>query len=209
MQARRALYSGCRAGKSVKLHKDAPWDAPPYYLTADVNPRLHNLGQKTDKRQKQKTPYLAITMTRIQSFRGIARAVYDFTQALRGSEQLLADVRLSVAHGFGAHFITVGQAMGADELDVGDAEEAEQHFQIIFVRNTGCLTGMQTTGSRDDHDFLAAAQTFRAGFGVAESLTGHGDAVDPGLELGRNSDCLLYTSPSPRDRTRSRMPSSA
>src|SRR5665811_1592923 len=25
----------------------------------------------------------------------------------------------------------------------------------------------------------------------------------------RNSDCLLYTSPSPRDRTRSRMPSSA
>mgnify|MGYP003309751479 CR=1 FL=1 len=26
---------------------------------------------------------------------------------------------------------------------------------------------------------------------------------------GRNSGCLLYTSPSPRDRTRSRMPSSA
>ena len=25
----------------------------------------------------------------------------------------------------------------------------------------------------------------------------------------RNKDCLLYTSPSPRDRTRSRMPSSA
>ena len=28
------------------------------------------------------------------------------------------------------------------------------------------------------------------------------------IEL-RDSDCLLYTSPSPRDRTRSRMPSSA
>ena len=26
---------------------------------------------------------------------------------------------------------------------------------------------------------------------------------------GEKSDCLLYTSPSPRDRTRSRMPSSA
>ena len=26
---------------------------------------------------------------------------------------------------------------------------------------------------------------------------------------GRSGDCLLYTSPSPRDRTRSRMPSSA
>ena len=27
--------------------------------------------------------------------------------------------------------------------------------------------------------------------------------------IGRNGACLLYTSPSPRDRTRSRMPSSA
>ena len=29
------------------------------------------------------------------------------------------------------------------------------------------------------------------------------------LDLGLTYDCLLYTSPSPRDRTRSRMPSSA
>ena len=29
------------------------------------------------------------------------------------------------------------------------------------------------------------------------------------LELNQGDDCLLYTSPSPRDRTRSRMPSSA
>ena len=28
-------------------------------------------------------------------------------------------------------------------------------------------------------------------------------------EVGRGNTCLLYTSPSPRDRTRSRMPSSA
>ena len=28
-------------------------------------------------------------------------------------------------------------------------------------------------------------------------------------ELGLSNTCLLYTSPSPRDRTRSRMPSSA
>ena len=30
-----------------------------------------------------------------------------------------------------------------------------------------------------------------------------------GLFSGRGYNCLLYTSPSPRDRTRSRMPSSA
>ena len=29
------------------------------------------------------------------------------------------------------------------------------------------------------------------------------------LDVARFEDCLLYTSPSPRDRTRSRMPSSA
>ena len=32
---------------------------------------------------------------------------------------------------------------------------------------------------------------------------------DYGTEFGKPQICLLYTSPSPRDRTRSRMPSSA
>ena len=33
--------------------------------------------------------------------------------------------------------------------------------------------------------------------------------IDKGLPNTRTKICLLYTSPSPRDRTRSRMPSSA
>ena len=38
-----------------------------------------------------------------------------------------------------------------------------------------------------------------------------GQALTPNLKIGYQIDeaCLLYTSPSPRDRTRSRMPSSA
>ena len=40
---------------------------------------------------------------------------------------------------------------------------------------------------------------------IDESLAGHADRV----EVTLHTDCLLYTSPSPRDRTRSRMPSSA
>ena len=41
-------------------------------------------------------------------------------------------------------------------------------------------------------------------------LEGKGEAADPSLnEAEQPSSCLLYTSPSPRDRTRSRMPSSA
>ena len=35
------------------------------------------------------------------------------------------------------------------------------------------------------------------------------DRIDEGLDKDQIKDCLLYTSPSPRDRTRSRMPSSA
>ena len=46
------------------------------------------------------------------------------------------------------------------------------------------------------------------------SISGHttigtGNEVFPYASLGHIPHCLLYTSPSPRDRTRSRMPSSA
>ena len=37
----------------------------------------------------------------------------------------------------------------------------------------------------------------------------HGDGIRNLLKTAHSSTCLLYTSPSPRDRTRSRMPSSA
>ena len=43
-------------------------------------------------------------------------------------------------------------------------------------------------------------------------LVEHGDLlllIKPQFEVGAANICLLYTSPSPRDRTRSRMPSSA
>ena len=45
-------------------------------------------------------------------------------------------------------------------------------------------------------------------------MTDTNDSKDWGEEMDRPEheqtyDCLLYTSPSPRDRTRSRMPSSA
>ena len=51
--------------------------------------------------------------------------------------------------------------------------------------------------------------------GLVHSLNGIGSLVGAAsteteaLACLRNTACLLYTSPSPRDRTRSRMPSSA
>ena len=58
---------------------------------------------------------------------------------------------------------------------------------------------------------LAEALLYRAGvitrLGRVEDGTATTDAEPE--EHSRTQSCLLYTSPSPRDRTRSRMPSSA
>ena len=111
------------------LHKDAPWDAQPCYLTGDVNPLLHNPGHNFDiirNGQKQKTPYLILAYSEYRVFWVLFVQFKDFTKALRSGKQLLADLRVSVAHGLGAHFVTVRQALGTNELDVGDTEEAEQ-----------------------------------------------------------------------------------
>mgnify|MGYP003314949556 CR=1 FL=1 len=55
------------------------------------------------------------------------------------------------------------------------------------------------------------------GLGIVSSLGNNIEEVTTSLRNGNSGitfckeyeDCLLYTSPSPRDRTRSRMPSSA
>ena len=52
------------------------------------------------------------------------------------------------------------------------------------------------------------AAEFIARAGVGEMTIVDGDVVDPS-NRNRQLPCLLYTSPSPRDRTRYRMPSSA
>ena len=47
------------------------------------------------------------------------------------------------------------------------------------------------------------------GVDIVDSGVGHDSGVECVDECADVEDCLLYTSPSPRDRTRSRMPSSA
>ena len=66
-------------------------------------------------------------------------------------------------------------------------------------------------GGGDDIEVAAAVPTFiSAGFGADEI---RGGSLQNEIQGGPGPDviygCLLYTSPSPRDRTRSRMPSSA
>jgi len=70
--------------------------------------------------------------------------------------------------------------------------------QVTFVDKLGGFDAIIATGSNN------SAETFKRYFGkyphiVRNNKTG----------VGVLTGCLLYTSPSPRDRTRSRMPSSA
>ena len=86
---------------------------------------------------------------------------------------------------------------------------------MIFRSNVKVNIGLKVIGIRSDgyHNISTIFQELDCG----DILKIHN--INSGFELSSNLDsvplnenntcCLLYTSPSPRDRTRSRMPSSA
>ena len=66
---------------------------------------------------------------------------------------------------------------------------------MVFRLKKGDLIDVLAPGSFIDED-----ENFQKGIEILKNW---------GLEINENNSCLLYTSPSPRDRVRSRMPSSA
>ena len=116
-------------------------------------------------------------------------------------------------------------------IDVGNLPKAkaEQYLREVMARYRNKLTYDANTGEiRDDKKYMSMMEDFwlprREGGRGTEIST-----LPGGQNLGELTDveyfqkklfrslnvpesrmaCLLYTSPSPRDRTRSRMPSSA
>jgi len=73
----------------------------------------------------------------------------------------------------------------------------------LFVLTLVLVMGLSSFAFAADNE-ASAVQT---GDGNAAHITQEGDSQY--AEIIQTGDCLLYTSPSPRDRTRSRMPSSA
>ena len=99
--------------------------------------------------------------------------------------------------------------------DFGGEPMADTFVVEISNDNGATWTNLETVGpagpevsggwifqSFDVRDFLTPTDQMRVRF-TASDLAG-GSVVEAGVD-----GCLLYTSPSPRDRTRSRMPSSA
>ena len=91
------------------------------------------------------------------------------------------------------------------DLTIANNRIAEIHYQL----NDDKGNELESTKGSPPKAFLVGHRGVLAG--LEEALLGHkaGDKVDVSLPPERAFGCLLYTSPSPRDRTRSRMPSSA
>ena len=83
---------------------------------------------------------------------------------------------------------TADQPMGVDRLGHVAIRVENVDRAVAFYTDLG----MRLVWSADDWCYLEA-----------------GEGRDGLALLGPDYNCLLYTSPSPRDRTRSRMPSSA
>ena len=79
---------------------------------------------------------------------------------------------------------------------------------LVCEDNAGAILREFTRYVKDaDKDFVR--HSIQAVVRIANALPAVADKCLKGLMGLVSSDCLLYTSPSPRDRTRSRMPSSA
>ena len=80
--------------------------------------------------------------------------------------------------------------------------------ELTGARVTVPFTALQRFGPK--HHAIVIGQCDNGDVWIAELSRKHGYRLVP-LEtwLDDNSDCLLYTSPSPRDQRGSRMPSSA
>ena len=84
-----------------------------------------------------------------------------------------------------------------------NAKTYEQRAQIMraYAYRTGKVKKRGTYG----YYFMKLARVFDY---YSKNNTGNSPDLFS-IFSGKNTNCLLYTSPSPRDRTRSRMPSSA
>jgi len=146
----------------------------------------------------------------------VARATVDATAALDAHDNpYFHKMRVGGASSDHALIGTFGTSARLSYTILGDrvnlAARLEAACKATKTRNLFCERTWSLTQGRDDLAWRRVGrirvQGKRETLAVFEAL----DAALPDLDtwLPRFHDCLLYTSPSPRDRTRARMPSSA
>ena len=102
---------------------------------------------------------------------------------------------ITVAQGFDLALVKTLATGQSATVNAGDTVDF-----TITVHNQGTITATNT----EITDYVPADMTYDATLNTAAAT---GNAVD--WSAGATYICLLYTSPSPRDATLSRMPSSA
>ena len=141
---------------------------------------------------------------RVNGFQAILRGHVTMVGALAGDQWNEGDVSCSVVRrvalpdaffaidGMFETFLTVLDEFGAFPAVI----DRELERYLPFLSTTKLLMAAVKTGAGREE--------------AHEAIKEHAVAVALDMrQLGRTDNCLLYTSPSPRDRTRSRMPSSA
>ena len=98
--------------------------------------------------------------------------------------------------------------IAGDTSQIGNSSQLGDSYQAGNATTVGNQTtyGLTSTGALD----VNGSATFNSGADITGTLDVDGSAdIDGNLTVDGNTTCLLYTSPSPRDRQKSRMPSSA
>ena len=100
------------------------------------------------------------------------------------------------------------------EIPGCNADKTAYNYDVNATNNNACLTEMVLKDSISEFILTvgsqhAADQTTGIMTGGSDGAGGEWESVEVTSPSGLYNSCLLYTSPSPRDRTRSRMPSSA
>ena len=94
------------------------------------------------------------------------------------------------------HLYFRDQSKWPEEIKERNSKEFEEMVEIIRM---SLLKDLRLVSVLGNHDMAVTREVFKAKMNIKEDYYK--------VELPRN--CLLYTSPSPRDATLSRMPSSA
>ena len=106
----------------------------------------------------------------------------------------------------GKHAFSAAQAPEARKVIAETANQTQAILEFIEEPLQGYTLGLHGT-HQQENAALALSAVHACGVDLNFETVKHG--LSHAKHAGRFEVCLLYTSPSPRDRTRSRMPSSA
>ena len=137
--------------------------------------------------------------------------VKDIVNALKASDRSEADVHQRVCRPWGSYeSLTSGAGFQVKRLIVNPGQQLSLQLHHHRAEHWVVVRGTAKVVNGDSELILSADQSTYIPLGVKHRLSNPGPEVLELIEVQSGSYfCLLYTSPSPRDKTVSRMPSSA